>query len=164
MTTTPPPYGEIRKLVRTEDNGGSWKAYNADGEFLMRLTTDALPDLARVTEADIKVEIEGQWEPKCVFVREGTVLVFRGLEVWDHDGMLEVEFPWRHNIDVQSGQIKAASGLSLRVEVGASGAIDFNGMVLDWGALNDLLVARDKVRDLEAKVAILEAKVTNLGG
>jgi len=58
------PFEDIRKLVRSSEDGGKWKAYTADGTFLLDLEDDGLRQLAKVSKAEIKAVIQELFEAK----------------------------------------------------------------------------------------------------
>jgi hypothetical protein len=153
------PYPAIRKIVRS---GDTWKAYDERGAYLLTLDDKGLRQLARVSGEDITVEIEGEGtQTKAVFVREGTVLIFRGFEIYEEGGALEIQPSWYWNLEFGQTNIRSKTGLPLHIDVGTGGTLALGGEVLDASTLTELEEARRKVDDLETRLAELEAMWQN---
>lgn len=149
------PYPAIRKIVRS---GNVWKAYDEHGAYLLALDDKGLRQLARVSGEDITVEIEGEGHStRSVFVREGTVLIFRGFEIYEEGGALEIHPAWWFNLDLGQTNIRSKTGLPLHIDIGTGGSVTLGNHVIDEPALVEVDETRRKVKDLEARIAELEA-------
>lgn len=149
----PNPFKDIRRVVRSPENGGKWKAYAEDGSHLLDLDLKALRHLASVSDADIEAEIEGrQGLVDILFVREGMVLVFEGFEVWKSDGSITIEPIDHHGIEVNQHGVRSKIGLPLTINVGSQGKLEFDGVELNRVLLEELMELREKVRKLEKRL------------
>jgi len=144
------PFKNIRKLVRSSEDGGKWKAYAENGSFLLDLDIKALRQLAKVSDADIDAEVEGRIN--ALFLREGMVLVFDGFEVWKSDGFITIQPIDHHGIEVNQNGIWSKINMPLTIAVGFQGRLEFDGVDLNRALLEELMELRERVKKLEEQM------------